>query len=445
MPTHDSYDDLFRDPPAGGAPKLTLRVTPERSLIRPHGSRRHVVFSVSAQVVEPKPRRALTLALVIDRSGSMAGAPLAMAKFVAMRVINSLTPQDQVAVVAFDDKMTTIQALAHARSDVKMRIAGALAVIEAGESTALHEGWLTGCNLIAGESVDYKRIAHALLLTDGQANVGLMEPMEIARQVADLRARCNIGTDTYGLGEDYNQDLLGPMAMGGEGQFTHLRTPADLEGAFLGVVENLRSSVASCVRLELSASAPVNARVVSAFWQRDEHESEARWSLGLGELAGGEERPVVVGFTFPGLDDAPQQTVRARLVWKDERGENHATAWQETIFTYASDDACSEEPRNADAMRIIGLATADRIKEQASVMSDAGQYADAGNLMDVFIDSLKSMAAYDPEIAAEVEEMLKMSADIKGVKFNKMASKEAYFQAQRRSRSQKDFRGGSEQ
>ena len=76
MPTHDSYDDLFRDTGADDTPgrlALSLRATQERSLIRPHGSKRHIVFTVAAPAVERPPRRPLTLAFVLDRSGSMAG------------------------------------------------------------------------------------------------------------------------------------------------------------------------------------------------------------------------------------------------------------------------------------------------------------------------------------------------------------------------------------
>ena len=447
MPSHDSYDDLFRDSPTGsaGGADLTLRARPERRLIRPHGSKRHIVFTVAAPQVERSIHRPLTLALVLDRSGSMSGTPLDMAKAVATRLVNDLAPRDQVCVVAFDDAMTTIHPLAHATAEVKATIATQLSAIVAGNSTALHEGWLTGCKLIVDETVNYTRIAHVLLLTDGQANVGMTQPLEIARQVAELRERGNIGTDTYGLGEGYNQDLLGPMAMAGEGQFTHLRTPTDLEGAFRGVVENLRRSVATRVRLEIGADPKVEAKVISAFWQRDEHESEARWSVGLGELAGGDERPIAARFAFPGLDDAPHQTVRARLVWKDERGDDHATAWVETRFTFASDEACTEEPRDAEVMRRVGLTRADRIKERASMLSDAGDSFGAANIVDRFLEDLKALAAHDPVIAAELDEMLRMSEDIKGKRFNKTSSKEAYFQAHRRLASQKDYRGGSEQ
>jgi Ca-activated chloride channel family protein len=424
---------------------LTLSAAQERTLIRPHGSKRHVIFTATVPTVERPARRPLTLALVLDRSGSMAGTPLEIAKAVATRLVNDLAPDDQIAVVAFDDKMTTVHALAPASAEVKASIAAALREIESRDSTALHEGWLTGCNLIVGERVDYTRVAHVLLLTDGQANVGLTDEWAIAEQVADLRTRCNIGTDTYGLGQEYKQELLGRMAMAGEGQFTHLRTPADLEGAFRGVVENLGLSVASCVRLQISAGAKVEAKVISAFWQREEHGSEARWSVGLGELAGGEERRVVVRFGFPDLGDGPQQAVRARLVWKDARGADQATEWRETRFTYASDEACTEEPRDADAMRWIGLDYADRAKTRASVLSDGGDAHAAHALLDALIARMTTYAGEDAELAEELDGLRGMSDDLKLRRLSLAKSKEAYFQSQRRSRGHKDYRGGTEQ
>ncbi len=50
----------------------------------------------------------LNLALVLDRSGSMAGYPLKNAKKAAQQLVDYLTPEDYLSVVIYDDKAETI-------------------------------------------------------------------------------------------------------------------------------------------------------------------------------------------------------------------------------------------------------------------------------------------------------------------------------------------------
>ena len=75
----------------------------------------------------PIARRPLTLALTLDRSGSMSGDPLRMAKQVALSLVDSLTEQDEVAVVIFDDKIETLQELARVTPAVKAQVRRELA------------------------------------------------------------------------------------------------------------------------------------------------------------------------------------------------------------------------------------------------------------------------------------------------------------------------------
>jgi hypothetical protein len=67
-----------------------------------------LVETLAAAAAEAVP---LNFCLVLDRSGSMQGAKLAAMKDATKRVIDTLTPQDVVAIVLFDD---TVQVLAPA-------------------------------------------------------------------------------------------------------------------------------------------------------------------------------------------------------------------------------------------------------------------------------------------------------------------------------------------
>ena len=67
-----------------------------------------VSFQAEEETRNKVPRLPLNLSVVIDRSGSMAGAPLKNAIQAAQRLVQYLTPEDFLSVVIYDDTPETI-------------------------------------------------------------------------------------------------------------------------------------------------------------------------------------------------------------------------------------------------------------------------------------------------------------------------------------------------
>jgi Ca-activated chloride channel family protein len=70
-----------------------------------------------------------------------------------------------------------------------------------------------------------------ILLSDGQANVGLRNVSEISRHCADWLEK-GVSTTTVGLGRGFNEDLMMAMARAGGGQQYYGQTAADLHDSF---------------------------------------------------------------------------------------------------------------------------------------------------------------------------------------------------------------------
>ena len=152
------------------------------------------------------------LALVIDRSGSMAGRPLEEAKRCAEYVLGKLRPTDAVALVKFDNRVQRRWPAAPLGDGAPQR--AAIAGIQGGGNTNLHGGWKEGADAlveVAGQGL--KRV---ILLSDGQANEGVTDPAEIAAQCAAWATK-GITTSTYGLGNSFNEELMVAMARAGAG------------------------------------------------------------------------------------------------------------------------------------------------------------------------------------------------------------------------------------
>jgi Ca-activated chloride channel homolog len=445
-----------RDAAGGAATEVSLAVRPERRLIRPSGSFRHVDFCVRvaerpAGVAGERP--ALHLALVLDRSGSMSGAKLETAKRATLAVLDRLDARDRVAVVTFDDRIDVLQAAAPATAELRSRVREALGAVQARASTALHEGWLTGCHAIADDRpapteqmgrTGAAAVTRCFLLTDGLANVGLTDPEQIATEAAGIREHAGVGTSTFGIGDDYDEALLAPLATAGGGQFHHLRTPEEIARTFVGELGELLAVAAGRVRLELEADPGVTAEVVSAYWTRGDPEQggapSGRWSVAVGDLLAGEERHLVVRFAFPsGGPDGAARRVRARVCWTDG-GIERATPWHELAFTYADHAACDAEARDAAVMHWVGLDHADRARREATDRSKRGDLAGARDALRRVARRLSEYAGGDHDLEAALSGLREYERDVADRPVASAVAKESFFQTHRRSRGQRDHR-----
>lgn len=189
------------------------------------------------------------LALVIDRSGSMAGRPLEEAKRCAEYVLGKMRPSDAVALVKFDNRVQRLWPAAPLGDGAAQR--AAIAGIHAGGNTNLHGGWKEGTDTLA--DVSGQGLKRVILLSDGQANEGVTDSNEIAAQCAAWAAK-GVTTSTYGLGNSFNEELMVAMARAGGGNHYYGDTADDLMEPFQQELELLSDL---CLRdLRLSATVP---------------------------------------------------------------------------------------------------------------------------------------------------------------------------------------------
>jgi Ca-activated chloride channel family protein len=158
--------------------------------------------------------------IVIDRSGSMQGEPLANAKAAAVDVIKRLPPTDRVNVVAFSDEVDPLfRAPQMLDEDTRSR---AVSFVQ-----RLHEGGGTDIALAlttAIKSQDTKpgRPRVVVFMTDGQSDVD----KSILAAQADTG---DIRLFTVGLGKDVNRPLLQRLAAVKRGNFTYIEKPSAIQ------------------------------------------------------------------------------------------------------------------------------------------------------------------------------------------------------------------------
>src|SRR5215469_2190175 len=208
----------------------------------------HVVGKLTAARLDAGSRpRSVAFAVVLDRSGSMTGEALELAKQACVGIIRNLRPDDLFSVVVFDD---TAQVVIPLQKPVDRRgMAESIARISPGGSTNLMAGWLLGRDelLKAGQDCDKK----ILLLTDGQLNQGIIEPESVEALTRSGFSKDAVRTSCLGFGDDYNEVVLATMSAVGNGELHDAVSPETFPIILAAELDGLQKITAQNVRLRV--------------------------------------------------------------------------------------------------------------------------------------------------------------------------------------------------
>lgn len=258
-------------------------------------------------------RAPLHVALVLDRSGSMAGEKLEATKACAAHLVCRLRPDDELAVVAFDDQVTLVAPLAGVDPD---RLSAAIDGIWAGGSTNLSGGWLKGLEELGRATGDGPRAV--VLLTDGQANVGVVEPARLVAMTSGARGT-GAFTSTIGFGDGFDEDLLSDMADAGGGNAHFAAGPEDAPAIFAEEFDGLASTVAQNVSVEVGPGPDVE--VLAVLNDHPATPVPGGLQLALGDAWGGDHRRIVLRLGIPAVAElGPRKVADVCIRWTDVTG-----------------------------------------------------------------------------------------------------------------------------
>ena len=234
-------------------------------LIEGHAQKLEVLIRVQAPDRPDNPEKARLpyhLAFVIDRSGSMSGHPIVEAVRCVRHMVDRLAPSDTAALVVFDDRITTLVPAAQVGD--RKRLHAALASVHSGGSTNLHGGWQAGSDSLLPDA-RAAAMARVILLSDGNANVGTLRDTASIAACCAKAAEAGVTTSSYGLGRDFNEDLMVSMAERGGGNHYYGDTATDLLEPFAEEFDFISNLYARQIRLMLAAPTGVTIRLLNDY------------------------------------------------------------------------------------------------------------------------------------------------------------------------------------
>jgi len=377
---------------------MTFHVRSDRQLIRPiHRSNRFVLVEVAAPPARSeRVRPPVNLAFVLDRSGSMGGEKIRLAKQAIEEAIARLHDDDRFAIVVYDDRVDVVVPGTLAGPDARRSALDRLREIDARGSTNLGEGWLRGAEQVARALAD-EGVNRCLLLTDGLANVGITDRDELARHAGELRAR-GVSTSTFGVGEDFDEVLLQAMASAGGGHFRFIATAASIRDHVTSEVGETLEIVARGVTLEIGAAEGIRVESLSPY---PTTEVRGRTEITLGDLTSEERVEVVLRLNFPYGELG--RTTGVALTLSDRDGVVGGDA--KLGWAYADNGANDHQQRDYTVDRAVARVFAARARQEAVGRNRHGDFEGARRIIEATARRIRGYAGRDPELRGIVDEL----------------------------------------
>jgi len=388
-----------------GIPKsgVKCRVEIDRAILPAGGAQRAVVkITLDAPPPPEKSMRpAVNLAIVLDRSGSMAGRKLERAKDAAIEALRHLGPMDMFSVVVYDHNVSTVVSAQHATNIewIERRIRQ----IRSGGNTALFGGVSQGAEEVR-KNFDGNYVHRIILLSDGIANIGPSSPEDLGRLGAAL-IKEDISVTTVGVGTDYNEDLMTRLSQNSDGNTYFVESSRDLSRIFTAELGDVLSVVAKKVNIIIEC--PNGVKPLNIIGR--EGRIKGRFvELSLNQLYGSQEKYALIEVEIPvGKSGEKKDIAYVNVSYENPFTQKKETSSGRVYARFSKDRIKVKKSANIAVRKEYQLNLNALSQEKAISLSDRGQNKEAVSELKKSADKLREVGQEynDEDLLKRAEEM----------------------------------------
>ncbi|MFA0758417.1 MAG: hypothetical protein PVTTEEND_000439 [Candidatus Fervidibacter sp.] len=324
----------------------------------------------------------LNLCLVLDRSGSMAGQKMENLRRAVELVIDQLDPTDILSIVIFDDRAEILVPATSVtdKNTLKAKVKG---ITDRG-GTEMSKGMQLGIQELQ-KHLTPDRVSRMVLLTDGQTYGDEDECQKLANQLAQL----SVPLYAFGLGEDWNEDLLDALAnatksLGGFAEF--IERPEQILRHFEFAVRSAKRVVARNAYLTLKLAQGVGPRQV---WRvlplianlGYQPISDRDVQVPLGDLERDEGQAVLLEFSVTSKPKGVFRIMQAEVTYDLPHENRYGEKVKADIVMEFTDDEKAVQQVNPRVMNLVEKATAFKLQTRALDAAKAGDISTATRLL----------------------------------------------------------------
>ena len=400
---------------------MNIQVQADRTLVRTSGnSTRYALLTFTApEAVRSRTRDPINVAFVVDRSGSMGGEKIRLARDAVVQALRMLRPSDRFAVVMYDNEIQVVVPSTAAAAEAIRNAVDQVQRIEARGNTDLSGGWLKGCEEIAGRLQD-SQVSRCLLLTDGLANQGITDRDELVRHAGELRTR-GITTTTIGLGADFDERLLEAMAHAGGGHFYFIEQAVQIADCLTSELGETQEIVARDVVVSVRPDSGVGVTTLNRF-RLSEHDGGAV-AVWIGDLASRQEVSLVFKLTFP---MGPKGRATRVLFSAADAGGALASTDSDLLWTYDDHPNNDAQRRNVVVDREVATLYAAKATAEALELNRAGRFEESAAVLEKTANRIQEYAGNDPELRAIADSLRRRTREYQAPMMAMRAKAEHY-------------------
>lgn len=377
-------------------------------------------------------RPPLNFCAILDVSGSMQGEKIFQAKEAVRQSLRHLRDGDVFSLVIFSNDYRCVFEPAVVTPASLQVAESALREISAGGMTALDGGLALGLEKI----VQMRQAANlALLLSDGQANVGETDLEKVGLRAFNARQSGCI-VSSLGVGADYNEALMSEIASQGGGRFYHLEHASQIVAFLTGELGEVASLAARQAEIQLNL--PAGATIMPLSRAYPARQGDGLAFVNLGDLPSDLELEIPLRLSLPAQSVGTRLSLEGALAYAAPAGARLRTPLNRVTLRFV--EFASYHPRHG-----VVLPVAERVLEQikaANVLGIARAAArspqERASQAEAEIAALREYAEKLGEERAR-HEVAEMEASFNVMAASPMAAKAHVHISHRRQRGSKDF------
>ena len=174
-------------------------------------------------------------------------------KATAIQIMRKMKPKDIFSVVAFSDRAEEI--IPASRSADLSKQEARIHMLQPSGGTEIFSGLELGYNEII-RNVNYAKVNHIILLTDGRTYGDEEKCLNLARRASEQ----GVGISGLGIGSEWNDNFLDNLASSTGGSSMYVSRPQDIQKTLLDKFNQLGSSYAEETRIDFNMPEGIELR-----------------------------------------------------------------------------------------------------------------------------------------------------------------------------------------
>jgi hypothetical protein len=295
--------------------------------------------------------------------------------------VEQLRPADRFALVAFAERAITL--IPNSGGDAKRRlldIVGELDKLQLGDDTYIGRGMKLGLQELQ-RGASNGRANRLFVLTDG-----FTSDEQDCRTRAVYARQAHVPVSTLGLGGEFNEELMIPIADQTGGEAYLLEDPEEIPSVFAKELQRAQTVRYRNLEVKLRPAQDVEVRAVyrvrPSIAPLESTSEGGSYSFSLGDLVVGEEPALLLELIVPPRLAGVYRLTQALLACDDPAGSPGGLKTRtDVIVEYASDPEQTGQQtagqQAAEVMHIVEALSAYKLQRRAQSDLEAGNVASA--------------------------------------------------------------------